>query len=287
MPAPTIADYLKFANLQMAAESLFGLKREMTLSRWGMISVFGWASASKLCSLKVGVHAAWLAGVLLLQGCGTPYATMRNAAGEEVMLLGHDPVAYFTVGKPLRGDPAIKSSLPDRTYYFASAGNKALFDASPQKYEPQYGGFCASGAAFALKLGSDPTEFEIVDGRLFIFGDILGHQAWSIDPSWNIRHGDEVWPEARDEGWRGQSLRRYGQKVAWYKDTAAIRADWAARFPGRAMADYDPGGMITNLFLKTPGWRAREGFGQPAVGFVGEDPCPPACIGQVSKRFGD
>lgn len=225
---------------------------------------------------------------LLLQGCGTPYATMRNAQGEEVMLLGHDPVAYFTAGKPTYGDPAIKSTLPERTYYFASVANKRLFDAAPEKYEPQYGGFCASGAAFALKLGSDPTEFEIVGGKLYIFGDVVGHEAWSIDPAWNIRHGDEVWPESRAEGWRWQSLRRYTNKVAWYKDTAAIRRDWEAKFPGRPRAAYDPGGMVANLFLKGPGWRAREGYGpQPVVGFVGEDACPPACAGRHSRRFGE
>jgi hypothetical protein len=46
--------------------------------------------------------------------------------------------------------------------------------------------------------------------------------------------------------------------------------------------------MITNLFLKGPGWRAREAYGpQPLVGFVGEDACPPACPGRQSKRFGE
>lgn len=224
----------------------------------------------------------------LLHGCSNTHATMKNQHGEEVMLLGHDPVAYFTVGKPTYGNPSIKSTLPGRTYYFASDANKKLFDTSPDKYEPQYGGFCSSGAAFAIKLGSDPTEFEIVAGKLYIFGDVLGHEAWSIDPAWNIQRGDEVWPEAKDVGWRWQSLKRYASKVSWYKNTQDVRTDWAKKFPGRQMSNYDPGGMVTNLFLKDPGWRAREGFGpQPVVGFVGEDPCPPACTGQVSKRFGE
>lgn len=224
----------------------------------------------------------------LVQGCSNTHATMKNKLGEDVMLLGHDPVAYFTVGKPTYGNPAIKSTLPGRTYYFASEANKKTFDANPDRYEPQYGGFCSSGAAFAIKLGSDPTEFEIVSGKLYMFGDVLGHEAWSIDPAWNIQRGDEVWPEAKDVGWRWQSLKRYASKVSWYKNTQDIRSDWAKKFPNRQMSDYDPGGMVTNLFLKDPGWRAREGYGpQPVVGFVGEDACPPACPGQVSKRFGE
>lgn len=66
---------------------------------------------------------------------------MKGSQGEDVMLLGHDPVAYFSSGKPLRGDPAIKTSLPERTYYFATADNKRVFDANPDKFEPQYRGF--------------------------------------------------------------------------------------------------------------------------------------------------
>ena len=116
-----------------------------------------------------------LALALLLQACGTPYATTQNPRGDDVMLLGYDPVAYFTAGAPARGKKEIVSTLPNRIYYFSSAANKQLFDANPAKYEPQYGGFCSSGAAFALKLGSDPASWEIYQGRLFIFGDVLGH----------------------------------------------------------------------------------------------------------------
>ena len=223
---------------------------------------------------------------LLLTACGTPYATQENRLGEPVMLLGHDPVAYFTRRQAVRGDPATKSHLPGRTYYFVDAANKQVFDADPARFEPQYGGFCASGAAFAIKLGSDPTEWKIVDGRLFIFGDIAGRSAWDLDPAWNIAHGDEVWPEARDQGWRWQSLKRYAFKVSWYKNTGDILREYAARHPGKEWPRYNPGGMMNNLFLEQPGWRARRGVGpQPVVGFVGEDACPPACPGTISKGF--
>jgi YHS domain-containing protein len=226
--------------------------------------------------------------VSMLVACGTPYATMKNATQQDVMLLGHDPVAYFTQAKPVRGDPKIQSTLPGRTYYFLSADNKRLFDAQPDRYEPQYGGFCASGAAFGIKLGSDPTEWRVVDGRLFIFGDVLGRTAWELDSAWNIKHGDEIWPEAKEAGWRAQSLKRYANKVTWYKTGADIRKEYVAKYPGKAWPQYDVGGMMTNLFVKSPGWRAREGHGgQPVVGFVGEDACPPACVGVPSKAFGE
>lgn len=207
-----------------------------------------------------------LAFAFVASGCGTLYATVRTDGGDQVMLLGHDPVAYFTQGKAVRGDKAHRVSLPDRTYYFASADHRQRFLSEPQRYEPQYGGFCASGAAFAIKLGSDPTAFQIVDGRLFIFGDVIGQEMWRLDPAWNIRHADALWPDMKDRGWRAQSLRRYANKVDHYRTGRELMDEWRRRNPGRSI-DYDPGGMVTNLFFKQPGWRAAEGFGQTALGY--------------------
>ena len=229
-----------------------------------------------MIKLKALFFAAFgVLAAMLLSACGTPYATVPNRTGEPVMLLGHDPVAYFTQGAPARGKPEYKVSLPERTYYFANAENKALFAASPARYEPQYGGFCASGAAFAVKLGSDPTAWQIRDGRLFIFGDILGQTAWGVDPAWNIDHADRLWPGIAATGWRAQSLGAYLNKVPHYLTGAQIKDQWQAQRqtqkqaqnPGQAWPNYDPGGMFNNLFLKPPGWRAAEGYGQPALGY--------------------
>lgn len=189
------------------------------------------------------------------------------------MLLGFDPVAYFTDGKPVRGRHTIAAAHEGRTYYFASDEHRRAFAASPARYEPQYGGFCSDGAAYAVKLGSDPTQFEIRDGRLFIFGDILGHEMWLLDERDNIRHADEVWPRIRDQGWRHASVQAWMHKVPWYKGGATLMAEWRARHPGQSL-DYDTGGTLKNLVLKYPGWRAREGFGQPRLGVPGEPDDP-------------
>jgi YHS domain-containing protein len=216
-------------------------------------------------TLKLFVAAL---AALLLGGCGTPYATVPNQSAEPVMLLGHDPVAYFTEGVPTRGKPEYKVSLPERTYYFASEQSKALFTADPARYEPQYAGFCASGAAFAIKLGSDPTAWQIYEGRLFIFGDVLGKTAWQLDPKWNVNHADALWPAIKDKGWRGVSLGSYLSKVDHYKTGAQIRTQWQEANPGKTWPVYQVGSMFDNLFLKPPGWRAAEGFSQPALGYA-------------------
>lgn len=218
-------------------------------------------------NVRLLVLSTGLLGLALLSGCGTPFATVPDAAGRPVMLLGHDPVAYFTRGAPLRGSTEHVVDLPQRSYYFASAEHKALFQSAPARYEPQYGGFCASGAAFAIKLGSDPGAWLIRDGRLFIFGDVIGQTAWGVDPAWNIAHADRLWPALANQGWRGQSLSAYLNRVPHYLTGAQIRAQWQALHPGQTWPAYDPGGMLNNLFFKLPGWRAAEGFGQPALGY--------------------
>lgn len=219
----------------------------------------------------------------LLAGCGgTRYATITTPSGEPLMLLGHDPVAYFTMGKPVRGDPARKVSLPERTYYFLNDEHRRMFEADPARYEPQYGGFCSNGAPFGMKLGSDPTEWQIYEGRLFIFGDIVGHTKWWLDPAFNVGHADQLWPEVKDKGWREATFSAWINRVPWYRTGKSLTDEWNAKYPNHPVT-FDPGGFFNNLFFKYPGWRAREGYGQPALGAVGIDSCPPACPGTVSQ----
>ena len=149
----------------------------------------------------------WIIAALalaLLAGCGTTHATIETSRGEQLMLLGYDPVAYFTEKKPVRGKHTLAATHEGRTYYFASPEHRAAFAAAPQRYEPQYGAFCSNGIAYNVKLGSDPTQFELRDGRLFIFGDVLGREFWLLDPEGNIRHSDALWPAMRDTGWRAR-----------------------------------------------------------------------------------
>ncbi len=233
---------------------------------------------------KAAVIFLALAATTLVPGCGTPYATIRTPAGDELMLLGHDPVAYFTMGKAVRGDPKHKVTLPDRTYYFVNEEHRRMFAADPAKYEPQYGGFCSNGAPFGIKLGSDPTEWRIYKGRLFIFGDIVGHSKWFLDPEFNVTHADRMWPEVKDRGWRGATLQHWIFRVPWYRTSRSLTEEWNAKYPGTPVT-FDPGGFLNNVVLKYPGWRAREGYGQPALGAVGVDACPPACPGSASQGY--
>ena len=217
---------------------------------------------------------AAVAAATLLGGCGATHATVRTSRGEDLMLLGYDPVGYFADGRPVRGRYTIPATYEGRTYYFASDAHRRAFLASPASYEPQYGGFCSDGAAYAVKLGSDPAQFEIRDGRLFIFGDILGHESWLLDEKENIAHADAVWPEMAGKGWREATLEGWILRVPWYKTGPMLRDEWRAKHPGRPDIAYDTGGALENILFKYPGWRAREGHDEPALGVPGEPDDP-------------
>ena len=235
-------------------------------NNWIGAAIFGGIALDHLPQLRfLGKPVAAACAALVLAGCGTTHATVETDRGEQLMLLGYDPVAYFTAGKAVRGTQAIAAVHEGRTYYFSKPEHRAAFVAAPARYEPQYGGFCSNGAPYAVKLGSDPTEFEIRDGRLFIFGDILGHEYWKLDERDNIRRADALWPAIRDVGWRWQTIKGLTFRVPWYQTGRQLRDRWQAANPGKTL-DYDPGGLLENLFLKRPGWRAIEGHGQPALG---------------------
>jgi peroxiredoxin Q/BCP len=92
-----------------------------------------------------------------------------NLPADKLALAGHDPVAYFTQGKAVKGAAEINSAYRGVTYRFASEQNRALFAAAPEKYLPTYGGWCATAMAKGEKVEIDPTNFKVTDGRLFLF----------------------------------------------------------------------------------------------------------------------
>jgi len=205
----------------------------------------------------------------IVAGCGTTHATIETSRNEQLMLLGFDPVAYFTSGKPTRGKHTLPAATEGRTYYFSADENRRAFVSNPAKYEPQYGGFCSNGAAYNVKLGSDPTQFVVRNGRLFIFGDVMGKEFWLLDADANIKHADGFWPALKDDGWRWATIKGWTNRVPWYKRSPELMKEWEQKHPGQKLV-YDTGGILDNIVFKYPGWRAREGHSQPALGVPGE-----------------
>jgi YHS domain-containing protein len=107
---------------------------------------------------------------------------------------GYDPVAYFTIGKPTPGMAQFTTTHKGVAYRFASAENLARFIAAPEKFVPQYGGYCAYAIALNRIADIDPDEWEIVNDKLYLNNGFLAQTLWSLDKSGNIAKGDQNWP---------------------------------------------------------------------------------------------
>ena len=122
-----------------------------------------------------------------------------NATITGLALRGYDPVAYFTDGKPVLGDFSITSQYDGATYRFASEEHKALFVKEPAKYLPQFGGFCAYGAAAGYKVDGDPTLWKIVDNKLYLNIAPPVAARWNQDVAGYIKAANEKWTAIKDK----------------------------------------------------------------------------------------
>ncbi|HEY6010489.1 MAG TPA: YHS domain-containing (seleno)protein [Nitrospirota bacterium] len=144
----------------------------------------------KLQMLMSGLLAG-LSSVLLLAGfTGTAFG---ETAVKDVAIKGYDTVAYFTVGKAVRGNESYTFAWHDRTWQFSSQENRDLFPSSPEKYAPQYDGYCAWAMTESRKAITDPEVWKIVDGKLYLNCSTTAYEKWSKDIPGNIKKADENW----------------------------------------------------------------------------------------------
>ena len=121
-----------------------------------------------------------------------------NASSTGLALQGYDPVAYFTEGEATKGSYKITASYDDATYWFSSEEHKAAFEANPDAYVPEYGGYCAFGAAMGFKFDGDPNHWKIVDGELYLNLSKDIQERWSEDIPGFIQQADNNWVTIED-----------------------------------------------------------------------------------------
>ncbi|MEQ9815719.1 MAG: YHS domain-containing (seleno)protein [Azospirillaceae bacterium] len=145
------------------------------------------------------IAAAALVGVIT----GTPAAmaddeynvsTGTTVSGAGVALRGVDAVALATGLEVAPGRAVFTVEHDGVAYYFASEQSMALFSEDPDRYLPQFGGFCAYGVANGLKLDANPHFADIVDGQLYLFLNEVAFERYLEDPAGTIALAEENWP---------------------------------------------------------------------------------------------
>lgn len=120
-----------------------------------------------------------------------------NVDAKGVALQGFDPVTYFTGSTPQKGSASFSATHVGATYLFASKANRDKFAAEPEKYAPQFGGFCAMGVALGKKLDVDPHAYKVVDGKLYLNVNKDVQKRWLDDVPGNIKTAEKGWPSLK------------------------------------------------------------------------------------------
>ena len=193
--------------------------------------------------------ALWLTALLGFSAGPTPAQTTASpnqgpfrsiSQGDDALLMleGHDAVAYFTQNDAVRGDPAIKTEHLGMTYRFASEANKGEFLKTPEKYMPQFGGFCANGINYAVPWGGGggPNSWRIYRGKLYVFGGQKARDHFEMETAVNLERGHRYW----NEEVAGSSAfwvrnKRLIFRVAHYKSDAALQAEYEEKLAAKSL----------------------------------------------------
>ncbi len=122
-----------------------------------------------------------------------------NVDARKIAVKGYDVVAYFTMSKPTLGNPTIQADFQGASYFFSSEAHRDAFKATPAKYVPQYGGFCAMGVALDKKLDGDPLAWKIVDNKLYLNLNADVQKKWLTDVPGHLNTANTVWPKIKSQ----------------------------------------------------------------------------------------
>jgi YHS domain-containing protein len=112
---------------------------------------------------------------------------------------GYDPVAYFKESKAIKGDKKYSYLWNSATWYFSTQQNLDAFKANPEKFSPQYGGYCAYGLANGHKAPTDPEAWLVTDGKLYLNYSKDVQVKWKQKQAGYIQTADKLWPGLKDK----------------------------------------------------------------------------------------
>lgn len=162
-----------------------------------------------------------------------PFRTVAAPGAERLMLEGHDAVAYFTQGAAIKGDPAFQLDHAGVQWRFASAAHRAEFQRDPERFMPQFGGYCSNGINYAVPGGGGggPNTWRIYRGRLYVFGGQSARDHFEMDTERNIQRAHAYW-DAEVAGSNVPLLRlkrTVFSRVPHYRSDASLQAEWEAK----------------------------------------------------------
>ncbi len=116
-----------------------------------------------------------------------------------IAIKGYDPVAFFTESKAEKGSDAFTYKWKEATWLFSTEDNLNAFKENPEKYAPQYGGYCAYGTADNHKAPTETDTWTIVNGKLYFNYNANVKKEWNKQKDALIKKADTNWISIKDK----------------------------------------------------------------------------------------
>ena len=142
----------------------------------------------------LAILAALAAALAPFPAAAAAPAPTVNVDAAGLAMRGYDPVAFFTDGKPMPGDPRHSLQWNGATWRFASANSLKAFRAAPERYAPQFGGYCAWAVSQHYLAPGDPNYWKVVAGKLYLNANARAKELWEADQDEAIARGEANWP---------------------------------------------------------------------------------------------
>ena len=149
----------------------------------------------KTTQIMVWIASAALAACAANPGrIKTTEAVAPLEARSGLALEGYDAVSYFDAAQARRGSHEHRYVWQGAEWRFESAAHRDAFAASPERYAPRYGNYCAYAVSRGTTAHGDPNVWAIVDDRLYLNNNRFAQQLWNEDRPGNIAAADLNWP---------------------------------------------------------------------------------------------
>jgi len=122
------------------------------------------------------------------------HSTVNQGIFSDEAIEGYDPVAYFNQQKAVKGQKSNSYKWNGASWYFSSQENMNLFKQNPEKYAPQFGGYCSFAVSTGFTAKIDPEAWVIKDGKLYLFNDEGVKKKWLENPEENFKKDINNWP---------------------------------------------------------------------------------------------
>ena len=116
-------------------------------------------------------------------------------AVDGVALDGYDVVAYFTEGKPVKGNTTFAITIDSVQWRFSSEEHLKMFQDNKERYQPRFGGWCAYGVSENHKSPTSPDAWTIVNDKLYVNYNKKVKKIWLTDRDARIRAAEEYWTD--------------------------------------------------------------------------------------------